>query len=53
MLINVSTRKLRRAVRLPERDLPIMAGDGTSKSASSRRFGALSAERLAKWMASD
>ena len=30
MLINVSTRKLRRAVRLPEGDLPIMAGDGTS-----------------------
>ena len=52
-LINVSTRKLRRAVRLPEGDLPIMAGDGTSKSAASRRFVALSAERLAKWMASD
>ena len=30
-----------------------MAGDGTSKSAASRRFVALSAERLAKWMASD
>ena len=53
MLINVSTRKLRRAVRLPEGDLPIIAGDGTSKSAASRRFVALSAERLAKWMASD
>ena len=53
MLINVSTRKLRRAVRLPEGDLPIMAGDGTSKSAASRRFVALSAERLAEWMASD
>ena len=53
MLINVSTRKLRRAVRLPEGDLPIMAGDGTSKSAASRRFVALSAERLAAWMASD
>ena len=37
MLINVSTRKLRRAVRLPEGDLPIMAGDGTSKSAAMRR----------------
>jgi hypothetical protein len=47
--INVSTRKLRRAVRLPKGDLPIMAGDGTSKSATSRRFVALSAERLAKW----
>jgi putative transposase len=53
MLINVSTRKLRRAVRLPEGDLPAIAGDGTSKSAASRRFVALSAERLAKWMASD
>ena len=36
MLINVSTRKLRRAVRLPEGDLPVAAGDGTSKSAASR-----------------
>ena len=53
MLINVSTRKLRRAVRLPEGDLPAVAGDGTSKSAASRRFVALSAERLTEWMASD
>src|ERR671910_765978 len=53
MLINVSTRKLRRAVRLPDGDLPAIAGDGTSKSAASRRFVALSAERLAEWMASD
>lgn len=53
MLINVSTRKLRRAVRLPEGDLPASAGDGTSKSAASRRFVALSAEPLAEWMASD
>jgi putative transposase len=53
MLINVSTRKLGRAVRLPEGDLPAMAGDGTSKSAASRRFVALSADRLAAWMASD
>jgi putative transposase len=51
MLINVSTRKLRRAV--PEGDLPTIAGDGTSKSAASRRFVALSAERLAAWMSSD
>jgi len=53
MLINVSARKLRRVVRLPEGDLPAIAGDGTSKPAASRRFGALSAERLAAWMASD
>src|SRR5258708_6502682 len=49
MLINVSTRKLRRAVRLPEGDLPVIAGDGASKSAASRRFVALSAERLAEY----
>src|SRR5215218_1561648 len=53
MLINVSTRKLKRAVRLPEGDLPTVLGDGTSKSAASRRFVALSAERMAAWMASD
>src|SRR5215204_4469589 len=53
MLINVSTRKLRRAVRLPEGDVPAITGDGTSKSAASRRFVALSSERMAEWMASD
>ncbi len=53
MLINVSTRKLRRAVRLPEGDLPAVSGDGTSKSAASRRFVALSAQRMADWMSSD
>ena len=40
-------------MRLPEGDLPALAGDGTSKSAASRRFVALSADRLAEWMASD
>jgi hypothetical protein len=49
----MNLRKLRRAVRLPESDLPAIAGDGTSKSAASRRFVALSAERLAAWMSSD
>ena len=53
MLINVSTRKLKRAVRLPAGDLPAVTGDGTSKSAASRRFVALSAARMAEWMASD
>jgi putative transposase len=53
MLINVSTRKLRRAVRLPDGDLPAVPGDGTSKSAASRRFVALSAERMAAWMNAD
>ena len=38
MLINVSTRKFRRAVRLPEGDVPAPAGSGVSKSAASRHF---------------
>src|SRR6478672_6955338 len=46
MLINVSTRKFRRAVRLPEGDVPAPAGAGVSKSAASRRFVALSAARM-------
>jgi putative transposase len=53
MLINVSTRKLRRAVRLPEGDVPAPAGSGVSKSAASRHFVALSAERMKEWMGSD
>ncbi len=53
MLINVSTRKLARAVRLPEGDLPAERGDGTSKSAASRRFVALSAAKMREWMDSD
>jgi putative transposase len=53
MLINVSTRKVGRAVRLPEGDVPSPKGAGVSKSAVSRRFVALSAERMKAWMASD
>ena len=53
MLINVSTRRISRAVRLPEGDLPVRDGDGTSKSAASRRFVALSSDRLAEFMAAD
>jgi transposase-like protein len=53
MLINVSTRKFGRAVRLPEGDVPGPKGAGVSKSAVSRRFVALSAERMKEWMASD
>src|SRR5271167_3606002 len=53
MLINVSTRKFGRAVRLPEGDVPAQQGAGLSKSAASRRFVALSAERMREWMASD
>jgi transposase-like protein len=53
MLINVSTRKFRRAVRLPEGDVPAPAGAGVSKSAASRHFVALSAERMKTWMETD
>ena len=53
MLINVSTRKFGRAVRLPGGDIPSGRGEGRSKSAISRRFVALSAARLAEGMASD
>jgi putative transposase len=53
MLINVSTRKFARAVRLPDSDLQALSGDGTSKSAASRHFVALTSEKLAEWLASD
>src|SRR5471030_1049036 len=53
MLINVSTRRFGRAVRLPEGDVPAPSGSGVSKSAASRRFVALSAERMKQWMAAD
>jgi putative transposase len=53
MLINVSTRRFRRAVRLPEGDVPVPLGAGVSKSATSRRFVALSAARMKEWMVSD
>jgi len=53
MLINVSTRKFRRAVRLPEGDIPAPHGAGVSKSAASRHFVALSAERMKGWMTSE
>ncbi len=46
MLINVSTRKYGRAVRLPEGDIAAPSGSGVSKSAVSRRFVALSAARM-------
>ena len=53
MLINVSTRKFGRSMRLPEGDVPAPKGAGLSKSAASRHFVALSAARLAEWMARD
>ena len=53
MLINVSTRRFGRAVRLPEGDIPAVGGAGVSKSAVSRRFVALSAAQMKEWMAAD
>jgi transposase-like protein len=53
MLLNVSTRKFKRSVRLPQGDVAAPAGAGLSKSATSRQFVALSAERMKEWMASD
>ena len=50
MLINVSTRKFKRSVRLPGGDVPASDGAGLSKSATSRRFVALSAARMKEWM---
>lgn len=53
MLMNVATRKVSRAMRLPETGVPAEAGSGLSKSAASRRFKALTEERMAEWMSSD
>ena len=50
MLIGVTTRRFGRAVRLPEGDVPAGPGAGVSKSAATRRFVALSAERMAAWV---
>ena len=53
MLLNVSTRKFARSVRLPEGDITAGPGTGLSKSAASRRFVALSADKLEEFMAGD
>ena len=55
MVPGVSTRKYGRAVRLTADaggDLPSSAGDGSSKSAVSRRFVALTRSKLKAWPAS-
>ena len=44
MVLNVSTRKYHRAVRLPEGDLAKARGDGTSKSAVSRHHAEFKAD---------
>lgn len=53
MLINVSTQRFGRAVRLPEGDVPAKHGSGLTKSAASRRFVALSSEKLDAFMNTD
>lgn len=53
MLINVSTRRFRRSIRLPDGDVASRKGDGTSKSAVSRKFVALSSAKLTEWLATD
>lgn len=53
MLINVSTRKFRRSVRLPTGDIETVKGDSTSKSAVSRHFVALSSAKMKAWLATD
>jgi transposase-like protein len=53
MRIGVTTRRFGQAVRLPEADVPAGPGSGVSKSAASRRFVALSAERLTAWLDAD
>jgi putative transposase len=53
MMVGVPTRRFGRAVRLPEGDVPSGPGSGVSKSAASRRFVALSAERMAAWLSQD
>lgn len=50
---HVSTRKFGRAVRLPGGDIAAPKGAGVTKSAVSRRFVALTADRLKEWMAAD
>ena len=50
---DIGARKYHRAVRLPEGDLAKARGDGTSKSAVSRRFVALSRKKMKAWLASD
>ena len=52
-LMNVAMRKFGRAVRLPDATVPSANGSGLSKSAVSRRFVALTQQKLTNWMSSD
>ncbi len=53
MVINVATRKFRRAVRLPEAGVAAEAGSGLSRSTVSRRFKALTQAKFDECMGSD
>lgn len=53
MLMNVSTRKFACAVSLPGGDVPCERGAGVTRPAVSRRFVALSAEKIKAWMPAD
>ena len=54
MLINVSTRKFQRSMRLPEGGVPAPErGQACRDRQPSGHFVALSAARLKEWMASD
>lgn len=52
-VLNVSTRGYGRATRPPEGDVPAQKGDGTSRSAVSRRFVAMSRKRFHEWLQAD
>ena len=53
MLIGVATRRFSHSVRLPVGDIPQVDGDGTSKSAVSRRFVAVTQEKMDSWLKRD
>ena len=53
MLINISTRKLKRGARLPEGDLPAITGDGTLKSGGFTPVRGAVCRARGEWMASD
>ena len=53
MVLNVSTRKYHRAVRLPEGDLAKARGTAPRSRPFQRRFVALSRKKMKAWLASD
>jgi hypothetical protein len=52
-LMNVAMLKFGRAVRLPDAKVPATDGSELSKSAVSRRFVAMTQQKLTGWMSSD